>query len=136
MVRLSSKPIFDCPMDVRTKKVLGVTVPLTWSFAMSKLPEGRAVRVPPELGELIAATARRPTDSDPEELERALGQTLASVSAEPTDKNLRRTAIPPPHRVANEKYGRFDPANCISGDDRREAGALDRDEQEAVSAFG
>ena len=42
MVRLNSEPIFDCTMDVRTKKVLGVTVPLTWSFAMSKLPEGRA----------------------------------------------------------------------------------------------
>jgi hypothetical protein len=62
------------------------------------------LRVPPELGELIASTARRPKDSDPEELEHALGQTLASVSEpdknmrEP-DKNLRRTAIPPPHRV-------------------------------------
>ena len=105
MVRLKPDPIFDCTIDVRTKKVLGVTVPLTWSFAMSKLPEGRALRVPPELGELIATTARRPKDSDPEELERALGQTLASVSVpdknvrEP-DKSLRRTAIPPPHRVA------------------------------------
>jgi hypothetical protein len=104
MVRLNSEPIFDCPMDVRSKKVLGVTVPLVWSFAMSKLPEGRVVRVPTELGELIASTARRPKDSDPEELEHALGQTLASVSEpdknmrEP-DKNLRRTAIPPPHRV-------------------------------------
>ena len=84
MVRLNSEPIFDCPMDVRTKKVLGVTVPVSWSFAMSKLPEGRAVRVPPELGELIMSTARRPNDSDPEELERALGQTLASVKAPQT----------------------------------------------------
>jgi hypothetical protein len=105
MVCLKPDPIFDCTMDVRTKKVLGVTVPLTWSFAMSKLPEGRVLRVPPELGELIATTARRPKDSDPEELERSLGQTLASVSVpdknvrEP-DKSLRRTAIPPPHRVA------------------------------------
>jgi hypothetical protein len=96
--RLSSDPIFDCTMDVRTKKVLGVTVPLTWSFAMSKLPAGQDLRVPPALGEMIAATARRPTDSDPEELERGLEQTLASVS--PPDRNLRRTAIPPPHRVA------------------------------------
>ena len=66
-------------MDVRTKKVFGVTVPLSWSFAMSKLPDGKDLRVPPALGELIAATTRRPKDSDPEELERALGQTLASV---------------------------------------------------------
>jgi hypothetical protein len=95
--RLSPEPIFDCTMDVRTKKVLGVTVPLTWSFAMSKLPAGQDLRVPPALGELIATTARRPQESDSEELERALGQTLASVSA--PDRNVRRTAIPPPHRV-------------------------------------
>jgi hypothetical protein len=105
MVRLNPEPIFDCPMDVRAKKVLGVTVPLTWSFAMSKLPEGRVLQVPHELGELIASTARRPKDSDPEELEHALDQTLASISApdknpRESDKNLRRTAIPPPHRVA------------------------------------
>jgi hypothetical protein len=100
----STKSIFDCTMDVRSKKVLGVTVPLTWSFAMSRLPAGRLVRVPPELGESIAAAARRPADTDSEALERVFGQTLANVSEpdkivrEP-DKNLRRTAIPPPHRV-------------------------------------
>jgi hypothetical protein len=97
MRRLNSDPIFDCTMDVRAKKVLGVTVPLTWSFAMSKLPAGQDLRVPPALGELIASTARRPNGSDPEDLERALEQTLVSVT--PPDRNLRRTAIPPPHRV-------------------------------------
>ena len=96
LVRLGTNPIFDCRIDVRAKKVFGVTVPLTWSFAMSCLPAGRALRVPPALGELIATTARRPADGDPEELEHALGKTLATI-AEP-DKNVRRTAIPPPYR--------------------------------------
>jgi hypothetical protein len=95
---LDGQSVFDCTMDVRAKKVFGVTVPLTWSFAMSRLPEGKDLRVPPALGELIASTARRPRDSDPEELERILGQTLATVA--PPDRSLRRTAIPPPHRVS------------------------------------
>jgi hypothetical protein len=99
LVRLGSNPIFDCRMDVQPTKVFGVKVPVSWSFAMSCLPEGRAVRIPPALGELIAATARRPSESDPYELERALEQTLATTS--PTDKSLRRTAIPPPHRTVD-----------------------------------
>jgi hypothetical protein len=96
LVRLASNPIFDCPIDVQPNKFIGVTVPFSWSFAMSKLPPGRVLRVPPDLGELIVTTGRRPADSDPEELERALGQTLATIPD--SDKNLRRTAIPPPNR--------------------------------------
>jgi hypothetical protein len=96
MVRLNSDPIFDCKIDVQAKKVFGVTVPLTWSFAMGVLPAGQRVTVPPSLGELIVTTARNPNDGDPEELERALEKTLAKVAE--TDKNVRRTAIPPPLR--------------------------------------
>jgi hypothetical protein len=97
LVRLASTPVFDCPIDVQPNKFVGLKLPFSWSFAMSKLPPGRVLRVPAELGELITATARRPADSDPEELERLLGQTLASVPD--SDKNLRRTAIPPPTRT-------------------------------------
>ena len=41
MVRLHSKPIFDCKIDVRPKKTFGVTVPFMWSFAMSSYRPGR-----------------------------------------------------------------------------------------------
>lgn len=98
LVRLGANPIFDCPIDVQPNKFVGVTMPFSWSFAMSKLPPGRALPVPRDLGELIVTTVRRPAQSDPEELERALGQTLASIP-EP-DKNVRRTTIPPPVRTA------------------------------------
>ena len=54
MLRLSSNPIFDCQMDVQTKKVFGVTVPGTWSFAMAALPAGqRVAAVPKEPGLLL-----------------------------------------------------------------------------------
>jgi hypothetical protein len=96
MKRLSLTPVFDCKMDVQAKKVLGVTVPLTWSFAMSVLPDGRRVPVPAALGELITKTARHPDEGDAQELQHALEQVL--VSAVEPDKNVRRTAIPPPLR--------------------------------------
>jgi len=63
MVRLGSNPIFDCRMDVQPTKVVGLKVPFTWSFAMSCLPEGRTVRVPERLGELIVTTARHPNEA-------------------------------------------------------------------------
>jgi hypothetical protein len=96
MSLLDSKSVFDCKIDVRSKKVFGVTVPLMWSFAMSELPPGRPVSVPAELGKLITITARNPNDGNHEELERLLGQRLATVTV--SDKSIRRTAIPPPLR--------------------------------------
>ena len=102
MLRLSSNPIFDCQMDVQTKKVFGVTVPGTWSFAMAALPAGQRVAVPKDLGALIVTTSRKPNDADAEALEDGLEQALLTV-AEPekvpeSDKSVRRTAIPPPLR--------------------------------------
>jgi hypothetical protein len=99
LVRLASSPIFDCPIDVQPNKFVGVTVPFSWSFAMSELPPGQALQVPPTLGALIVTTGRRPSESDPEELEHlehALVQTLATIPDK--DKNVRRTTIPPPFR--------------------------------------
>ncbi len=97
MVRLTSEPVFDCKIDVRASKLLGVTVPGTWSFAMSELPPGRELRVPAELGELITTTTRHGADgAAPEELQHVLDKIL--TSAAPPDKNVRRTAIPPPLR--------------------------------------
>ena len=46
MVRLNSKPIFDCKIDVRAKKVFGVAVPGMWSFGMSELPPGARCTCP------------------------------------------------------------------------------------------
>ena len=102
MLRLNSNPIFDCRMDVQTKKVFGVTVPVTWSFAMSVLPAGKPVAVPQDLGEIIVKTSKRPNEADAGALEEALEQALLTV-AEPekapeSDKSVRRTAIPPPLR--------------------------------------
>jgi hypothetical protein len=93
MARLGVNPIFDCKIDVQSQKLFGVTVPLSWSFAMSELP-GRPVPVPKTLGELIVAMAKSPNDGDPEELEQALDKVLVNI-VQP-DKNVRRTAIPPP----------------------------------------
>jgi hypothetical protein len=95
LVRLGSKPVFDCQLDVKARRILG-TVPYSWSFALRTLPPGRKLPVPPVLGELIATTARHPAEADPEELERLLMRTMATAP-EP-DKAVRQTAIPPPFR--------------------------------------
>jgi hypothetical protein len=104
MVRLSSKPDFDCKMDVQATKLVGLTVPGTWSFAMSVLPSGQRVAVPADLGALIAKTSRKPNEADAESLEEALSQVLVTTIVEPEkvaappDRSVRRTAIPPPLR--------------------------------------
>jgi hypothetical protein len=107
MVKLASAVVFPCELDVRAKRILG-TVPYSWSFAMRDLPPGRKLRVPPALGKLIVETSRHPAESDPDELERLLRNTLSPIadddiaddkSAVPTtDGSVRRTAIPPPYR--------------------------------------
>jgi hypothetical protein len=64
---------------VQAKKILGAVVPFTWSLAIKALPPGRSLRLPAPLGELIATTTRRPADSDTEELERPLMETLSTA---------------------------------------------------------
>jgi hypothetical protein len=98
MIRLGSKPVYDCQLDVKARRILGA-VPYSWSFAVRTLPPGSSLRVPPALGELIAATARRPADSDTDELERQLITTLSATTT--SDKSVRQTAIPPPLRSPN-----------------------------------
>jgi hypothetical protein len=93
LVRLAANPVFDCQLDVRARRILK-TVPYSWSFAMRKLPNGKSLQVPPELGELMATTCRHPVEGDPDELERLLMQTLATLPD--ADRGVRRTAIPPP----------------------------------------
>jgi hypothetical protein len=107
MVKLASETVFTCDIDVRAKRILG-TVPYSWSFGMRSLPPGQKLRVPPALGQLIVKTSRHPAESDPDELERLLLETLApaadpnvagrATAKSKTDRSVRRTAIPPPYR--------------------------------------
>lgn len=79
LVKLSSKAIYDCELDVKAKRILGA-IPLSWSFAMRTLPPGVSVRVPADLGNLIVTTAKRPADADPKDLEKALLKVLRDDS--------------------------------------------------------
>jgi len=96
LVRLEAKPVYDCRIDVRAKRILGM-VPFSWSFALTSLPPGPWLPVPLELGKLIAVTNRHPDEGDIEELERLLMKTLFP-SPDADDTAIRRTAIPPPYR--------------------------------------
>jgi hypothetical protein len=109
IVKLTSDLTFPCEIDVRAKRILG-TVPYSWSFAMKSLPPGKKLAVSAALGKEIVDTSRHPAESDPDELERLLLETLAPAPdpnvAGPgtvprtTDRSVRRTAIPPPYRKA------------------------------------
>jgi hypothetical protein len=99
--------MYQCDIDVHAKRILG-TIPYSWSFAVRSLPPGQKLRVPPVLGQLIVKTTRRPAESDADELERLLLETLAPIpdrnvagkgtARSTTDRSVRRTAIPPPYR--------------------------------------
>ncbi len=109
MVKLGSKAVCECEIDVRAKRILGA-IPYSWSFAMKSLPPGHTVQVSPHLGELIVATSRHPAEADLEELERLFHENLSTVPdpdkdrtantpAQPgADATVRKTAIPPPNR--------------------------------------
>ena len=108
IVKLAADLTFWCELDVHAKRILG-TVPYSWSFAMKTLPPGKKMRVPPALGKQIVETSRHPAESDPDELERLLMETLSpppdpggvagqGTAAPTVDRAVRRTAIPPPYR--------------------------------------
>jgi hypothetical protein len=110
MVKLGSKPVYECELDVRVKRIFGAAIPLTWSFAMRSLPPGSTVRVSAQLGQMVVAAARHPADVDLDELERLFHENLTSIPdadkdrtakqpGQPSaDTSIRRTAIPPPYR--------------------------------------
>jgi hypothetical protein len=95
MVKLADKAIFDCELDVKAKRTLGV-FPLSWSFAMRSLPPGVSIRVPAELGDLIVTTAKHPADGDPAELEHSLAKLLYNESDRAKGKAAPQTAVAPP----------------------------------------
>jgi hypothetical protein len=95
LVKLTTKAIFDCELDVKAKRILGA-IPLSWSFAMRTLPPGASKRVPPDLGEMIVATAEKPADQDAKELEESLAKVLEDASDRDRVKAALRSDSPPP----------------------------------------
>lgn len=69
VVELPPSLVYDCPLDVEAKRVLR-TVPVSWSFAMTELPPGRAWGLTRELARYLAAAIRNPVE--PVGLKRAL----------------------------------------------------------------
>ncbi len=98
LVKLRSKAIFDCELDVKAKRILGA-IPFSWSFAMRTLPPGISVRVPLDLGEMIVTTAKRPADGDAKELEKSLAKILWTDS----DTLRAKAAVRSNTRPADER---------------------------------
>jgi hypothetical protein len=73
----SSKPSYDCPVDVRATRILGL--PINYSFAMQDLPPGRVLEIPTTLGESLVEAARSPSKVDAEEMETAIRKLLVTV---------------------------------------------------------
>jgi hypothetical protein len=83
VVELPANLVYDCRLDVKAKRLLGA-LPVSWSFAMTGLPPGRARDVTRELARFLDAAARNSTD--PVSLERALRRAAsdgAKVTAPP-----------------------------------------------------
>ncbi|MGO9601752.1 MAG: hypothetical protein ACLP7Q_27585 [Isosphaeraceae bacterium] len=69
VVELPPSLVYDCPLDVEAKRLLR-TVPVSWSFAMTELPPGRARGLTRDLARYLATALRNPIE--PVRLERAL----------------------------------------------------------------
>jgi hypothetical protein len=97
VIDLAPKTTFDCELDVQARRVLGL--PLSWSFALRKLPTGRAIAIKGNkpLCEKIVAIAKHPTDIDTGEFERMLSKVL--LAPRPADK-AEKTAKAPTGRGA------------------------------------
>ena len=78
MVKLKTAAVFQCDLDVRAKRILGM-VPFSWSFAMRELPPGTQARVPPALAMQIVEASMHPAKDDPDELERLLLKIIPST---------------------------------------------------------
>jgi hypothetical protein len=74
-LRLLSAPLFDCPIDIQARRLLG-TIPVTWSFAVRDLPPGTDLDAPPGLGPLLAAATGSTDPSVSTRIENALTQLL------------------------------------------------------------
>lgn len=75
IVELHSNLVYECPINVRARRLLG-TIPISWSFAMQDLLPGRSRTVSADLAETMEAVASG--KSEPAVLERALTTILDS----------------------------------------------------------
>jgi hypothetical protein len=75
MIELPPDAIFDAALDVMVERRVG-PIPITWSFALVSLPNGRPITVPERVGKFLQGGA------GPEVLERAL-RSLAGRSVTP-----------------------------------------------------
>ena len=74
-LRLLSAPVFDCPIDIQARRLLG-TIPVTWSFAVRDLPPGTDLDAPPGLAPLLAATTASTDPTVSTRIEEALTRLL------------------------------------------------------------
>jgi hypothetical protein len=85
VVELPPNLVYDCRLDVKAKRLLGA-LPVSWSFAMTGLPPGRARDATREMARFLAAAGRTP--AEPVGLERALRRAAsdgAKVTAPPSN---------------------------------------------------
>jgi hypothetical protein len=75
LVELPPNLVFDCPLNVKAERLLGM-VPVSWSFAMEDLPPGKPVALSPDLARCLARSAQ---PSDLETMERALRRALTGL---------------------------------------------------------
>src|SRR5262249_16849184 len=75
MVVLRPDLVFECPIHVKARRLLGA-VPVSWSFATQALPPGQVRSVGPTLARLLTAIPGR--KANPQALEEALRSTLLS----------------------------------------------------------
>jgi hypothetical protein len=61
-VRLLTSNVFDCPMDIKARRVLG-NIPIAWSFAMRELPLGTPLAIPEHLARLLLSSSPNPEHS-------------------------------------------------------------------------
>ena len=73
VVELKPDLHFDCPLNVQAERLLGA-VPVSWSFAMEKLPPGRSLAVPVNLSRILRL--RGAGAIGPDELEKQLRQSF------------------------------------------------------------
>jgi hypothetical protein len=78
LVQLAPHVIFDCPIDVKARRLLGA-VPVSWSFAMSELPPGRQFDLTANRAQLLTVRATR--SMEPRILEQTLRKTIAGQAA-------------------------------------------------------
>jgi hypothetical protein len=77
LLELRPNLLFDCPLNVKAKRLLG-TVPTSWSFAMESLPPGQPRPISPALGRYLAGDTQ---PRDPEWIEQALQSTITGRQA-------------------------------------------------------